>query len=229
VLPFAVRSARLVFVTEAERQTFLRTAPWALSRSEVIPLASNIPFLSAGERDPNRVVYFGLIRPRKGLEEFLKAARLGNQTALRFRIVGAPDPRHVDYFEALRKAHEDLAVTWIVGRDASEVAEELASATYAYLPFPDGASERRGSLLSVMGNGVVTLTTRGRHTPEDMWPAAVFVRDPEEAVRVLVGLGQSEGERRRLSEAALQYGRRFSWDEVARRHLELYRTVLFGT
>ncbi|MBK6961410.1 MAG: glycosyltransferase [Gammaproteobacteria bacterium] len=61
------RADALVFTNAFERAAFGRWYPWSRGRGHVIPIGSNIPWLSAqGARDRDEVCYFGLIRPDKG-------------------------------------------------------------------------------------------------------------------------------------------------------------------
>jgi len=227
VLAFAPRSALLIFVSDHERSAYVRASPAARHKSEVVKLASNIPFVNSGSRDEYRVVYFGRIAPRKGLEDFLHAARLaeGRRMPFQFEVIGTPDPGQLAYFTRLRDGSRDIPVVWTLGRPPEEVAALLATATYAYLPFPDGASERRASLLAALGNGALVLTTRGVYTPDELTGVTIFVKSPSAAVDQLNDMSGRADERRRLSDSAVQYARRFSWPEVARQHLALYRGV----
>lgn len=54
------------------------------------------------------------------------------------------------------------------GLEAEAVAEQLAQASVALLPFPDGASFRRGSLLAAAACGVPIVTRHGHDTPETL-------------------------------------------------------------
>jgi glycosyltransferase involved in cell wall biosynthesis len=91
------RAARLQTVSKVIADAIIRQAPAYRSRVCIIPnplpplvtLAENPP------RDPNLVLFVGRLHPEKGLELFLEAARVAQQTAptLRFRIVGPWESR----------------------------------------------------------------------------------------------------------------------------------------
>ena len=230
-LTFALRSRALIFTTDGERAGFVRTVPWIAPRSVIIPISSNIP---AGAPEPGpepTVVYFGQIRPNKGLDDFLAAARLAEQARLgwRFVIIGAVLPRFRAHAEALRAAAADLAVEWILGGTAEAVGERLRRAHAAYLPFPDGASLRRGSMLAALANGLPVLTTRGGQTPADLAQTVRFVTDPPDLVAALAGPLADEAERARMAAASLAYAQAFAWPRIARRHAGLYRAVVTGS
>lgn len=230
-LPFALYSQALVFTTEHESWRFSSWFPWARKKSLVIPIGSNVPFSSESvARDPLRVVHFSLIRPHKGLEGFLELARLAKNLGrpYRFVIVGEVAARYGRYPEDLKESAEGLAVEWRIGLPTEEVSRYLSSSRFSYAPFPDGASERRGSLLAVMGNGAVVITTRGLQTPNDLRDAALFAESPSRALELLDELVSDTDRADALSLRAREYAARSSWTSISGAHLHLYKRVLDG-
>jgi glycosyltransferase involved in cell wall biosynthesis len=231
ILPFALRSQATVFTTEYERQSFLSWFPWTEKRSLVIPIGSNIPFFPGkAERDPLEVVHFGLIRPGKGLEDFLELAKLATnaQRPYRFTVVGSPVPRFASYLRNLKKSASGLPVWWKTGLSAEEVSRCLARSRFAYVPLPDGASERRGSLLAMLGNGMVLITTRGSQTPKELEEAVRVAATPSQALTLLDELAADTVQAASLSSKASEYASRFSWTNISRAHLHVYERILNG-
>lgn len=229
--PFSLRACRIIFTTEYEKDYAARFAPWISGRSSVIPIGSAIPSgTSHTGKDLDDIVHFGLIRPRKGIEEVLELARLIRAASLpwRVRVVGMVEPRFLPYLQGLQNASKDLPVTWDLGLPEDQVALLLARAKVAYMPFPDGASERRSSLLALLANSVVTVTTMGSFTPREMAGAVEYAATPEDALLQVVDILSNTAKRSRLIEAMQQYVRRREWPQIAARHEALYRDVLQG-
>ena len=219
----------IVFTNSYEREYVSGIAPWVRNRSSVIPIGSNITQGQVGgERGLNEVIYFGLIRPAKGLEQVLDLAAIIKQRALGMvvRIIGLSLKEHESYLDGLRQKAADLPVVWELGLSDQETADRIVRAAIAYAPFPDGASERRGSLLALLANGVATVTTRGVHTPPALDRAVEFADSPEKALSVIEGLRKDPSHRMILSEQGMQYVAGFSWPDIADRHIRLYRSIL---
>jgi len=225
--PFFLRSRHVVFTTDYERRHALRWGPWMRGRSSVIPIGANLPGRPSEQRREREVVTFGLIRPGKGIEDALRLAALFRDagTGWRVRVVGQVPPAEAWYEERIRREGEGLPVDWVVGLDHEATAHELGQAAIAYLPFPDGASERRGSLLATLGGGAPTITTRGSQTPEALGEAVLFAPTPEEALAAVFRLANDAKLRDRLATGAAQYLERFEWESIAARHAEVYRTL----
>ena len=230
--PFSLRSRHLIFTTMHELDYAARYAPWILPRCSVIPIGSNI---AVGERRQDKIVdeivYFGLIRKNKGLEDIVALAGLLRQRKIpcSIRVIGKPYPPGSDYLKELQHRCLDLPIQWELDRDDETVVRLLSRAAMAYMPFPDGASGRRGSLLALLANGVATITTRGPHTPASLDSAALYARGPEEALLLIEQLRQDAGMRNRLSENARSFASHFSWQSIARQHGELYENLLVQT
>lgn len=230
-LPFALRGRALVFTSEYERRHFLSWFPWVRKRSVVVPIGSNIPFSPGSvRRDPWGVVYFGLIRPHKGLEEFLELARLARDAGrpYRFAIVGDTAARYGSYPETLKERAKDLPVGWRIGLSPDEVSRSLAGSRFAYIPYPDGASERRGSLLAALGNGTAMITTEGPQTPEALRSSVCFAANPSQALRALDQLASDVDRADALSARAIEYAERASWSSIALAHRRLYERLSGG-
>ncbi len=225
--PYFLRSRHIIFTTPFERDFALRSAPWIARRSSVIPVGSYILVGRGREKQGNEIVYFGLFRPNKGLEDVLGLAQLIKQRGLpyRVRMIGKAFPPGSSYFQELSERSRDLPVLWNIDLDDTSVADILSAASIAYMPFPDGASGRRTSLLALLANGVATITTRGSHTPSGLENCALFAKDPEQALSEVQRL-QDPVFRDRLSENSRSYAGQFSWDFIAGQHKELYERLV---
>lgn len=228
MLPFTLSAKTLIFTNENDRRYATGVIRWINARSIVIPIGSAIPpGVWSGRRDAE-VVYFGLIRRNKGLEHFLTLANLASKARLpfTFRIVGTPDTGSTGYLDDLRLQSRSLPIHWTIGQDDTAVAGYLSKACLAYLPFPDGASERRSSLLALMANGVVVMSPIGPATPPEMAESIVDVATPQAGFEFL---RQVRGHAERLAgiaQKAERYVRStFSWDSIAEAHIKIYRRV----
>jgi len=222
-------SRHIIFTNRFERDYVCRIAPWVRQRSSIVPIGSNMPVGRVdGERRLDEIVYFGLIRPAKGLEQVLDAARILKQRipGMMVRIVGLALKEHETYLEMLRRASADLPVVWDLGLSDQEAANRMANAAIAYGPFPDGASERRGSLLALLTNGVATVTTRGVQTPSALDHVVEFAASPIEAVAIFEALRKDGLRRTTLVEQGARYAASFSWPDIADQHIRLYESII---
>jgi glycosyltransferase involved in cell wall biosynthesis len=115
--------------------------------------------------DQALVAYFGLISHTKGLDVLLDAlARLPPEISL--LVVGgaasAPEDRaYAERIQQMIATHGLASRVIITGYcPADQVSGHLLAADLAALPFSDGASFRRGSLLAALAHGLPTVTTR---------------------------------------------------------------------
>jgi glycosyltransferase involved in cell wall biosynthesis len=184
----------IVFTNEYEMNLFLKIFPWTPKYAvRVIPIASNIKPISVksySERQKSSIVYFGLIRPQKGLESVLELASLIKNARLEFRIIiiGRILPRWRGYLAKLHsKIQPDISsiIDWEFNASEERVSEILGSTLYAFLPFDDGASERRGSLFAALAHRMVIFTTKGLHTPSNLKECVYFVDCPQQVINLI--------------------------------------------
>jgi glycosyltransferase involved in cell wall biosynthesis len=229
ILPLLVRARHVIFTSEFEQQYVTGRLPWIAARSSVAPVPSNIRLIP-GERPriANEVVYFGLILPRRELEDVVELGRLIQSEGLawKVRVIGALRPEHTQYFQKMKAETTSLPMVWDLNGSEEQVAERLASSAVAYLPFPDGASERRSTLKAALANGVAVVTRAGAHTPEAMKSFLTFAATPREAIAAIRFLSESPLERSRLAGRAAHYLQQCTWERVAELHAAVYRRLL---
>jgi glycosyltransferase involved in cell wall biosynthesis len=98
------------------------------------------------------------------------------------------------------------------------------------MPYRDGVSLRRGTLMAVLAHGRPLITTMpAEATPEfrhgeNMW--LVAPDDVAGVVNAVTSLAGDEGARARLGQGALDLARSFSWDAIAARTAGFYADVL---
>jgi glycosyltransferase involved in cell wall biosynthesis len=226
--PFAMRSRQIIFTNQYEREYSERFAPWIEGRSTVIPIGSNVqPQPGTVNRLNNVVTHFGLIRPHKGLEQIMEMGRLFKQRAngLRLRVVGTVLPGSESYFGRLRAEAEGCPVDWVLGLNGKSLSRALAQAEVAYLPYPDGASERRSSLIAMLANRTAIITTRGSHTPPAMESAIELAGSPIEAVKLAECMFKNPEYLISRQLSAAEYARRFAWNSIATEHMTIYRRL----
>lgn len=218
-----------VFTSELERRSLERLLPFAARRSPVIPVGHNIRVhttTGAAGHDGVDVVYFGLLAPNKGLEPFLELAALAQQRGLglRFRVLGGWNDRHAAYVAGVMRDTKALPVEWAGPLEEAALSLELRRSQLAYLPFRDGASDRRTSLLAALAHGVPTITTEGPGTTQELRRATVVTSSADETLARIEAL--TAGERHVLRNAGMAYAEARSWALIAERHEELYRGLV---
>lgn len=224
---FRWTSKTILFASEFERFRFDRRLGMLGAAQKVFPVVSQVPRVVSTSGRNSDVVYFGQIRPNKGLETYLNLAqqsiKLGRSYA--FHVIGSVSKAHEAYARSLA-ANAPPEVRWSFDLSFEEVGVILGRSFAAYLPFPDGASERRGSLAAAWFNGLPTLSLTGEATTPVIRDLLLVVHNPEEALSVLDRLAQQPEEWERVSRALLDYSRDRTWDNVAKRHADAYRATL---
>jgi glycosyltransferase involved in cell wall biosynthesis len=178
------------------------------------------------------VVYFGLLAPGKGIEAFLELAALSSRrrSGHNFAVIGGWPDAAEHYVASLRRRTAELPVSWTGPLGAKTVSVLLGQAGVAYLPFRDGASERRGSLLAALEHGLPAITTRGDDLSPDLAAAVRLASGATEAMDVVDRLlGSDSSERQRLADAGRAYVAGRSWPHIAARHEQLYRRLVSRT
>ena len=217
--------------------------PSALS-PQLIPIGSNIPvapppgYTPAAWRarlgappDALLVAYFGLLSPSKGVDLLVEAlATLRRPWRLLLVGGGASVPSDLAHAQAVRARIAALGLTARVietgHAEAAAVSAHLLAADLVALPFRDGASFRRGSLLAALAHGCVVVTTQPAD-PADaalLAPAAELVPpdDPSALAAALARMAADAPARAARAAAATALAAHFGWATIALRHEQLY-------
>jgi GT2 family glycosyltransferase/glycosyltransferase involved in cell wall biosynthesis len=254
------RSADAAIATNPEDAERLRA--WGVKSVRLIPIGSNIPNSPPADynreqwraswelpEDTTLLAYFGFLNSSKGLGDLLGAlSLLKDKGSYKLMIVGgtlgSTDPTNRATAEALdiqaRQLGVDESIIWTGYLDSQDVSAALLSADIAVLPYADGASFRRGSLLAVLEHGLPLITTQTEvRSPKSKVQSAEWPRlvDGENAVLVSPGNTVALAEsiqrlaadiqlRTKLAAGARELARFFSWDHIAEMHLELYQDLL---
>lgn len=143
-----------------------------------IPIRANIPVCPVQKKWDERkydLIYFGLISPNKGIEDFITVINELKNPNLKVAIIGMVPELSQGYLKIIRNNILGKGIQLILNNSDNEVAKILANSRIAFLPFPDGVSERRGSYLACMGNGNLIITYKGKETADYMLKTALFV------------------------------------------------------
>lgn len=217
----------------------------------LVPIGSNIPAASHADADGVRARYgiapdtallttFGLLNRSKGVETVIDALAIMTQEGRSTHLilvgagVGANDPTNRATEVALER---QIAAAGLIGAvtrtgplPAPDVARVLAASDVCLLPYRDGASPRRGSLLAALAQGIpVVTTTPAPHAYDDLpelceGDTALFV--PPGDSRTLAGavcrIVDDGALAARLRAGAAAYAARFAWPAIAAKTLAVY-------
>lgn len=242
------RSAHGVIVTNAADEAQVRA--WTDQPVARIPIGSNIKVYR-----PNHVEvaeahdilgvsggdvllgYFGFLNETKGADTLTEALALLDE---HFHLVfiggqtGASDPENNEAFLArLRARIEALGlggrVHWTGFVDDTRVATFLSAADMIVMPYRDGASTRRGTLMAALAQGRPIVTTRPSQTVDEFVDGhnMVFVPadDPLELAATIGRVAADRALRERLATGASDLATQFAWPEIAARTLAFYEAV----
>ncbi|MGI8855764.1 MAG: glycosyltransferase [Thermomicrobiales bacterium] len=220
----------------------------------VIPIGSNIPAASCLDAAGVRARYgtpdgaallttFGLLNHSKGIDTAIGALGVLKRQGVDARLLfvgagaGANDPTNRATEAALDAQCAAAGVADAVTRTgplpADEVARVLAASDLCLLPYRDGASPRRGSLLAALTQGIPVITTTPAPHAYDGVPeprngeVALFVPPDDsdalaEAVRRVI---DDSALAARLRAGAAAYAARFSWSAIAAQTLAVYAAL----
>lgn len=224
---FRWTAAQMLFTTEFEAAMFGKTVGNRGTLQLIVPIGSNVPKYPVDLARNLNVIYFGQIRPERGIEEFIALAGLsvGRLRPFGFLVVGSVPRKHSEYYRMIR-TEAPSQVQWLIDLESDDVAKVMASSLAAYLPFPDGASYRRGSMLAAMMNGLPVITRTGAATVPDLLDSVLPAAQPEEALAQLESLNTRPEYGQAKASQARTLVRGFSWEEIARRHAEIYNAML---
>ena len=187
--------------------------------------------------DAPLIAYFGLINESKGVIDLVEAlARLpGVRLVMIGEALGTSDATNRAYLTAVdaRAAELDVGarIHWTGYVSPAELAGWLDAADLVALPYVDGASLRRTSLIAAWRRGKLVVTTAPR-TPsgwsEAAGDVAVFVppRDPTALADALSAALSDPGQRARFGAAGARFAERFSWRSVIEQTVAVYGAAL---
>ena len=184
------------------------------------------------------VGFFGFVNLTKGLDTLFEAVRILRDQDIPVRVLiiggslGASDPYNAVYQEHLQRIiyrlrldTEDILLStgYLSAADASHA---LATCDAMALPFADGVSLRRASMLAALDHGLPVVTTYPKQPlPEIQESNAMLLVPPEDPAALSQALRRLYEERTlsdTLSTAARQFAQRFSWPRIAAHVLAVY-------
>ena len=247
VTTLPARTADLTVVTNEGDRLGLQDQP--VRRLERIPIGSNItgvtlsPAARAAQRqergygaDDQVIGYFGFLNRSKGGLTLIRTLDRLVATHPHVKLlmigerVGASDPSNFAYLqevEALIAARGlEARVQWTGRQSDAEVAADLNACDVLLMPYEDGASLRRGTLMAGLVNGCAIVTT----TPQSPLPELAMERDvmyvapanDEAAARAVARVLDNPWLAETLRTNARARARLFTWEGIAAAHVAAY-------
>lgn len=244
-------SRRLILVDPQDRECLSRLYAKASARCSEIRLGSSLPGRPEQfNREARRqslgfnaqdfvVAFFGFANPPKGLENLFRALRRLRNSYPEIKLLMLSQLSGKNPYQ--RRILRDLNATALHAittrpeyAEPYLAAEYLASADCAVLPFIDGVSLKRSSLMACLAQELPIITT---------WPASPGVDDfkhnfnmllvpPDDApslAAALESLIKNPDLRVRLSRGSADLVQKFSWKDISNRYTEVIKEVMEET
>jgi glycosyltransferase involved in cell wall biosynthesis len=253
VVEYLARHSDGVIVTNAEDHAQLAGLRFPAANLQAIPIGSNIDPSKMGECDraaargrwgihPGELVlgYFGFLSLSKGGSDLMQALKTLSDSGLPVKLLliggrtGSSDPTNADYAVQVDRLIESLGMTERVIAtgyvDTREVSRALAGCDVMVLPYADGASLRRGSLLAAIAHGKAIVTTRPRYPIEGLKheESALYVpaHDPQALAAAARRVLLDSALRSRLENGASEAARLYTWDHIAAQTVDAFAAAL---
>ncbi len=246
-----IRSSDATIVTNEEDR--IEAERCGAGNLHLFPIGSNIDPQAPPEYDrwkwrerwgvrPDEVLlcYFGFLNESKGGETLLRALARLVASGERVKLlmiggkVGSSDPTNVAYLKQMEGLIRDLnlvdRVAWTGYVEGSEVSASFWAADICVLPYRDGVSFRRGTLMAALAHGMPVVSTYPRveigQIVEGENMALAPPDEPEPLADKIREVAASAELRQRLARGASELSRLFSWEAIAEETLALYRQTL---
>ncbi len=253
VVEYLARHSAAVIVTNGEDQARLSNLHPPMRNVHVIPIGSNIdPSLSdefdrAAERARWRIQsdefllgYFGFLNLSKGGSDLMQALKVLSDQGLPVKLLliggrtGSSDPTNAVYAAQVENLIETLGVKDRVIAtgylEPGDVSRVLTICDVMLLPYVDGASLRRGSLLAAIAHGKAIVTTEPRYPIDGLRHSeSVLFVPSNEAQALATAVKQvllDDTLRTRLQTGASAAAQLYTWDRIAVQTIEVFESVL---
>ncbi len=245
------RSSDGVIVTNRGDRDRLKSEK-SIANLEHIPIGSNITpspppnydravWRAALGFQPSEIVvgYFGFLNASKGIETLLQALRIARNGGLPVKLLmiggrtGTSDPANIVYAREVDEMIEDLGlldhIIWTGFVESSAVSGHLLGTDLIALPYRDGVSFRRGSLMAALAHGCTIITTYPEvDTPDLIGDQHVRLIPPDSPTALAIAiedLAENPDLRAQMGRSAQQLSVQFTWDTIAARTAAFFERV----
>jgi glycosyltransferase involved in cell wall biosynthesis len=218
-----------------------------------IPIGSNIHPSSPADYNrtvwraalgfqPDDVVvgYFGFLNASKGIETLLQGVRIARNNGLPVKLLmiggrtGTSDPANIIYAREVDQMVEDLDlldhINWTGFVDETAVSGHLMAADLIALPYRDGASFRRGSLMAALVHGCTIITTHPEvDMPDLVEDVHVRMIPPDSPIALAIAiedLADNDALRATMGRNARALSQQFGWETIAAQTASYYEELL---
>ena len=147
--------------------------------------------------------------------------------------LGASDPTNAAYLQRVQALiiAQGIAdrVHWTGFTGEAEVSANLLASDIAVLPYRDGVSFRRGSLMAALAHGLPVVSTEPAVPLSELRPnenmVLASVQSPTALAEGVAEVWRNSVMRQRLSQGAADLANLFTWESIARRHAEVYHDL----
>lgn len=232
LVPLLMFSRWIVFTNSFERSFCKSLFPTIDKKSSVIPIGSSIlppdGTIVADWHDREYIVFFGLIRPHRGIEEFLRFAQLlrQNNGSAAIILIGKTAGKWKAYCSRIIHQARSVGIECMLGLDEEGVSALLRKSAFGYLPFPDGLTERRSSALALFAHGVAVISNTTDITPRAIREAVANAGSPEEAANIACHFLDHPQALRIMQEKSLSVANEYSWERIGRSYIDLYTSLI---
>lgn len=187
------------------------------------------------------LAYFGFLNDSKGGEELIEALALLRRQGINARLlliggdVGHADPTNQAYAQKVQAQIDRLGLADVVERtgyvDLPQVSACMLAADAVVMPYRDGVSFRRTTLIAALRHGCPVVSTEPAQPnliPEIVPGDNMLLAPPRNAAalaQTIAPLANDANLRRELSAGAKALGQMFDWSEIASQTAALYQTV----
>ncbi len=180
--------------------------------------------------------YFGFLNASKGIDTLFESVQMARAKGLPVRLVmiggrtGTSDPANIVYAREVEQMVVELGMAdcihWTGFVTNAEVSAYLTAVDLVVLPFRDGVSFRRGSLMAALAHGCPIVTTHPQvDMPElvsDHHARLVPPDSPTALCIAIEDLADNARLRAALAANARDLAQQFTWESIAARTADYF-------
>ena len=184
--------------------------------------------------------YFGFLNASKGIDTLLQGVRIALNNKLPVKLLmiggrtGASDPVNIVYAQEVDQMVEDLNlhdhIRWTGFVDDQAVSGHLTASDIVALPFRDGVSFRRGSLMAALAHGCAIITTYPQvDIPEIMCDECMRLIPAESPTALSIAIEDlidNPDLREDLGRRSYELAQQFTWDHIAAQTAAYFEELL---